>query len=60
MLLIENFVISETKGTIIVSKEKLDSTDKGFGIELHINQLYMPSKIWGGNDYRTLGIGVIC
>lgn len=58
--LIENFVISETKGTIIVSKEKLDSTDKGFGIELHINQLYMPSKIWGGNDYRTLGIGVIC
>ena len=56
--LLESIEIKESEGVILIPKSRLDNIDKGYALDFILDKLFMPSQIFGGNDYRTLGIGL--
>lgn len=51
-------IITQAEGMISLSTEEFDIRDAGYSLDLEINKLYIPNKIFGINDFRKLGIGI--
>lgn len=51
--------IHSDEGEINIPLEHLNDDNGTYSLDIEIDRLYVANKIYGGNDYRSLGIGFI-
>ncbi len=55
--LLKSEVLKDAEGKIVISANEF-SGNNGYALDIKIDKLCVPNKIWGSNDFRKLGIGL--